>query len=106
MTAGEQAAQSKFNLQIPVDSPEAPELGDIILHALGRNPTFNSAAMSLHVLPPLFNRYDAGMKFGAHVDGAIRAIPRAGRRMCGDVTAAPADDSGLSRIAIHQGSIP
>lgn len=85
-TAGQQAAQSKFNLQLPVDSPQALELGDIILRALGRNPTFNSAAMPLHVLPPMFNRYDVGMTFGAHVDGAIRAIPGAGRRMRCDVS--------------------
>ncbi|MFS8036646.1 Fe2+-dependent dioxygenase [Xanthobacter sp. AM11] len=85
-TAGQQAAQSKFNLQLPVGSPQALELGDIILRALGRNPTFNSAAMPLHVLPPMFNRYDVGMKFGAHVDGAIRAIPGAGRRMRCDVS--------------------
>ena len=26
------------------------------------------------MFPPLFNRYDAGMTFGAHVDNAIRAI--------------------------------
>ena len=86
VTAGQQAARSKLNLQIPQEAPEALELGDIILRALGRNPVFNSAAMPLHVLPPLFNRYDTGMKFGAHVDGAIRAIPGAGRRMRCDVS--------------------
>lgn len=86
VTAGQQAAQSKLNLQVPQDAPAALELGDIILRALGRNPVFNSVAMPLHVLPPLFNRYDVGMKFGAHVDGAIRAIPGAGRRMRCDVS--------------------
>ncbi|MFG1378430.1 Fe2+-dependent dioxygenase [Xanthobacter autotrophicus] len=99
VTAGQQAAKSKFNLQIPVESPQALELGDIILRALGRNPIFNSAAMPLHVLPPMFNRYDVGMKFGAHVDGAIRAIPGAGRRLRTDVSTTvflsdPADYDG------------
>ncbi|MDI4655455.1 Fe2+-dependent dioxygenase [Xanthobacter autotrophicus] len=99
VTAGQQAAKSKFNLQIPVESPQALELGDIILRALGRNPVFNSAAMPLHVLPPMFNRYDVGMKFGAHVDGAIRAIPGAGRRLRTDVSTTlflsdPADYDG------------
>jgi PKHD-type hydroxylase len=42
--------------------------------------------MPLRVLPPMFNRYDVGMKFGAHVDGAIRAIPGAGMRMRADVS--------------------
>lgn len=99
VTAGEQAAKSKQNLQIPVESAEALELGDLILRALGRNPVFNSAAMPLHVLPPMFNRYDVGMKFGAHVDGAIRAVPGAGRRMRADVSTTvfltdPADYDG------------
>ncbi|HSI40800.1 MAG TPA: Fe2+-dependent dioxygenase [Xanthobacteraceae bacterium] len=86
VTAGQQAAKSKFNLQIPVESGEARELGDIVLRALGRNPLFNSAAMPFRVLPPMFNRYDVGMKFGAHVDGAIRAIPGAGLRMRTDIS--------------------
>lgn len=85
-TAGEQSAKAKHNLQIPEDSPTGRELGEVILRALGRNPTFNSAALPLRVLPPLFNRYDTGMKFDAHVDGAIRAIPGAGMRIRTDLS--------------------
>ncbi len=44
------------------------------------------AALPLRVLPPMFNRYDTGMKFHAHVDGSIRAIPGAGMRMRADVS--------------------
>lgn len=86
VTAGDQAAKAKFNLQIPEDAPQAREAGEMILRALGRNPLFNSAALPKTVLPPLFNRYDAGMKFDAHVDGAIRAVPGAGFRMRADVS--------------------
>ncbi|MFL1874610.1 Fe2+-dependent dioxygenase [Hansschlegelia beijingensis] len=86
-TAGDQAAKAKHNMQVPEDSPEARRLGELILTALARNPTFNSAALPLRVLPPMFNRYDEGMSFGAHVDGAIRAIPGAGgMRMRADVS--------------------
>jgi PKHD-type hydroxylase len=85
-TAGDQAAAAKFNLQIAEGSPAAMQAGDIILRALGRNPLFNSAALPYRVLPPLFNRYDAGMKFEAHVDGAIRMIPHAGIRMRADLS--------------------
>ncbi len=85
-TAGAQAARAKNNLQIPEDAPIARELGDLILRALGRNPLFNAAALPLRVLPPLFNRYDVGMGFGAHVDGAIRMVPGAGIRMRADVS--------------------
>lgn len=86
VTAGDQAAQAKFNLQIPENTPAAREAGEVILRALGRNAIFNSAALPFRVLPPMFNRYDTGMKFDAHVDGAIRAIPGAGIRMRADVS--------------------
>jgi PKHD-type hydroxylase len=74
-TAGEQSAQAKYNLQVPEDAPQARELGQTILALLGRNETFVSAALPLRVFPPLFNRYDAGMTFRAHVDNAIRFAP-------------------------------
>lgn len=85
-TAGEQAAKAKLNLQIPENSSVAKEAGEIILRALGRNALFNSAALPFRVLPPMFNRYDTGMKFDAHVDGAIRSVPGAGIRMRADVS--------------------
>ncbi|WP_343676795.1 Fe2+-dependent dioxygenase [Paraburkholderia heleia] len=86
VTAGEIAARAKHNLQLPEDSAAAREAGEIILRALGRNALFNSAALPLRVLPPLFNRYDVGMSFDAHVDGAVRAIPGVGLRMRADLS--------------------
>jgi PKHD-type hydroxylase len=74
VTAGAQSAQPKNNLQVPEDAPAARALGDIILGALGQNERFLSAALALRVFPPLFNRYDRGMDFGAHIDNAIRFV--------------------------------
>jgi PKHD-type hydroxylase len=74
VTAGAQSAQPKNNLQVPEDAPAARALGDIILGALGQNERFLSAALALRVFPPLFNRYDRGMEFGAHIDNAIRFV--------------------------------
>jgi PKHD-type hydroxylase len=71
-TAGHQSGQVKYNLQLPENSPEARELGDMVLQALARSPLFFSAVLPKQVFPPLFNRYDAGMTFGSHVDNAIR----------------------------------
>jgi PKHD-type hydroxylase len=73
-TAGTQSAQAKHNLQVPEDAPAARALGEIILSALGRNERFMSASLALRVFPPLFNRYDAGMEFGSHIDNAIRFV--------------------------------
>lgn len=72
VTAGHQSVQVKNNLQLPEGSPEARELGDMVLTALSRSNLFMSAVLPKQVFPPLFNRYDAGMTFGAHVDNAIR----------------------------------
>jgi PKHD-type hydroxylase len=79
VTAGEQASQAKNNLQVPEGSREARELGELVLRALGRSATFTSAALPLRVYPPMFNRYDTGMTFRAHVDNAIRHVPGGGR---------------------------
>src|SRR6478752_177802 len=72
ITAGHQSAQVKYNLQLPEDSLVARELGDMVMQTLARNNLFFSAVLPKQVFPPLFNRYDAGMVFGSHVDNAIR----------------------------------
>ena len=74
VTAGTQSAGSKNNLQVPEEAPAARGLGEIILGALGQNERFMSASLALRVFPPLFNRYDKGMEFGAHIDNAIRFV--------------------------------
>ncbi|MEO8300605.1 MAG: Fe2+-dependent dioxygenase [Rhizomicrobium sp.] len=74
VTAGSQSANAKRNLQVPENAPAARALGDMILTALGQNERFTSSALALRVFPPLFNRYDQGMNFGAHIDNAIRFV--------------------------------
>lgn len=105
VTAGDQAVKVKKNLQVPIDAPVAQELGQIILRALGANPTFMTATLPLRVLPPMFNRYDEGMTFGAHVDGAIRAIPGTGQRMRTDVSSTlfltPPEDYDGGELVVH-----
>jgi PKHD-type hydroxylase len=87
LTAGHQAARVKANQQLPGDDPTARELSDQVLRALERSPNFMAAALPRHVYPPLFNRYVPGMKFGAHVDNAIRQVPGTALRLRTDVSA-------------------
>jgi PKHD-type hydroxylase len=87
VTAGPQSAKVKHNLQLPETAPEARELGDMVLAALGRNALFFSAVLPKQVFPPLFNRYDAGMTFGAHVDNAIRGYLDTALKVRTDVSA-------------------
>lgn len=86
VTAGHQSAKVKHNLQLPENAPEARELGDMVLDALARSSLFMSAVLPKQVFPPLFNRYDAGMTFGAHVDNAVRGLPGTGLRIRTDVS--------------------
>ena len=87
VTAGHQGARVKDNEQIPATHPAARQVGEMILQALGKNPLFMSAALPLHILPPMFNRYSGGQTFGTHVDGSIRAIPGTNRRIRTDLSA-------------------
>ncbi|HEY9155091.1 MAG TPA: Fe2+-dependent dioxygenase [Opitutaceae bacterium] len=86
-TAGHQAAKTKDNLQIPIGHPTQRQIGELIVRALSSHPLFLSAALPLHVMPPMFNRYSGGQQFGTHVDGAIRQIQGTGHRIRTDLSA-------------------
>ena len=85
-TAGYQGAPVKRNQQIAEYSPVARELGDVVVASIERNPLFISAVLPNQVYPPLFNRYEDGMHFGSHVDGAVRVLPN-GVKLRTDVSA-------------------
>ena len=86
VTAGHQGARVKDNMQLPVESPAARQVGGMILKALGANPLFVSAALPLHILPPMFNRYSGGQTFGTHVDGSVRVVPGTNHRLRTDIS--------------------
>lgn len=86
-TAGAQSGAVKRNRQLPESSPVAKQLGDRILDALAQNPTFISAALPLRIFPPLFNKYEGGGAFDAHVDNAIRGVPGTPVRLRTDLSA-------------------
>ena len=86
-TAGHQSGLVKANLQLASDAPGVRELSVTVLHALEASPLFLSAALPRHVFPPLFNRYDAGMAFGTHIDNAVRQLPGTASRLRTDLSA-------------------
>jgi PKHD-type hydroxylase len=85
-TAGAQSALVKKNEQLPPNSEVARALGARVVKALTANPLFISAAIPLHIFPPLFNRYGAGHHFGIHVDNAVRGDPLTGLRIRTDLS--------------------
>ena len=86
-SAGYLSQAVKSNDQLPDTHPVAMKLGDMILRALEGNATFISAALPHKILPPLFNRYESGRQYGAHVDGAIRPIAGTPHRVRTDLSA-------------------
>ena len=87
VTAGYQGRRVKDNSQLPEHSQVARDLGDLVLAELERNALFISAALPALVYPPMFNRYQVGQEFGAHVDNAVRLLPGSGRKIRTDVSA-------------------
>lgn len=86
-TAGYQSAKVKDNFQLPEDCEAAGKLREIVVAALERNALFMSAALPARIFPPLFNRYEPGMGFGAHVDNAIRQVGNTPHRVRTDISA-------------------
>lgn len=87
LTAGHQSAQVKVNHQLPQSDVTAQALGTEVLRSLENSPLFISATLPQRVFPPLFNRYESGMEFGAHVDNAVRQIPGTAYRLRTDISA-------------------
>src|SRR4051812_1489932 len=105
VTAGHQSEQVKNNLQLPETAPEARELGEMVVGALRRNNLFFSAVLPKQVFPPLFDRYDSGMTFGAHVDNAIRGYLDTPLQVRTDISATlfisePADYDGGELVVV------
>jgi PKHD-type hydroxylase len=85
-TAGAQSAEVKKNEQLPPDGKTARKLGERVIVALTSNPLFISAAVPLHIFPPLFNRYTPGQFFGEHVDNCVRGDHLTGLRIRTDLS--------------------
>jgi PKHD-type hydroxylase len=99
ITAGHQSITVKENLQLSEDNEVAHALGADVLRALERSSLFMSAALPARVFPPLFNKYEAGMGFGDHIDNAIRPVKGTPIRVRTDISAtlflnAPEDYDG------------
>lgn len=86
-TSGAQSALAKRNRQLAEGSQAAQRAGAIVLDALAAAPLFVAAALPLKVFPLLFNRYEGGEAFGAHVDNAIRIRRGSDFRIRSDLSA-------------------
>jgi PKHD-type hydroxylase len=86
-TSGAQSALAKRNRQLAEGSEAAHSAGAAVLDALANSALFVAAALPLKVFPPLFNRYEGGEAFGAHVDSAVRIRRGSDFRVRADLSA-------------------
>ncbi len=78
-TAGGSARERKANLQITSGHPDHAPLALKVTEAYTRNAEFNAFAHPARIRAPMFNRYEAGMHYGPHIDAAITGAPGAMR---------------------------
>jgi PKHD-type hydroxylase len=71
-TAGRKARQVKSNLQLEEGTAEQQKLSAMVFQALQDHPEIAMAVIPHRISPILFNRYDAGMEYGWHMDNAVR----------------------------------
>ncbi|HEY4126520.1 MAG TPA: Fe2+-dependent dioxygenase [Gammaproteobacteria bacterium] len=74
-TAGDGSRGRKNNLQIGERDPSLPGLQEVVVNALSRHQVFQFLAVPKHLMPPMFNRYDVGMYYHAHVDFSLVGAP-------------------------------
>ncbi len=70
-TAIGKARDVKHNLQAERSGTALRELESLVSSSLFANGLFQAFAFPRKLRPPIFSRYEPGMNYGAHVDGAI-----------------------------------
>jgi PKHD-type hydroxylase len=85
-TVGAQGARVKHNEQLDPADPVARQLSERILVRLRSHPLFFSAVLPLRILPPMFNRYTGGGRYGQHVDGAVMSQLGTTQKLRSDVS--------------------
>ena len=70
-SAAASVAGRKSNLQLEPGTEGADLVGRVVIEALLRNEVFHAWAKPLHLTPPIFARYQPGMRYGAHVDSPV-----------------------------------
>ena len=74
VTAADSEVSVKNNLQLDRPDPRPTRLDQVIVAALNRNDVFRAVTLPKRILPPIFNRYQLGMRYDAHVDAAVMGL--------------------------------
>jgi PKHD-type hydroxylase len=74
-TATGGAKSIKHNLQLTGNDPAEGRAVELLVGALQAHPLFQVATWPDAMMRPMFCRYQAGMRYGDHIDGAIMGEP-------------------------------
>ncbi|QGM46229.1 Fe2+-dependent dioxygenase [Methylocystis heyeri] len=85
--SGGASKNAKRNTQLSPESELSRKLGSTVAKAMLASPSFLAAAIPLRILPPLFERYEAGDRYDPHVDNAVRGDATTGARIRVDLAA-------------------
>jgi len=66
---------AKKNLQVDVQDPAYNESVQILVNAAKRSRDFRDFALPMRFAPPLLCKYEPGMQYGVHTDGAYVRVP-------------------------------
>lgn len=75
-SAGDKIRNIKHNLQFDRDAGEPLDVDKIILNGLWRSERLVDALLPKHFLLPIFSKYEPGMAYDWHVDGALMGEER------------------------------
>lgn len=70
-SASASVAEQKRNLQLQPGAEGSELISRIVIDALLRSEMFQAWARPRHLTPPIFARYQKGMRYGLHVDAPI-----------------------------------
>ncbi len=74
LSAGKEARRVKNNEELSPKSEILEQLNNLVMGALVRNPTYQSAGLPVRVAAPYYARYSAGMSYGEHVDDPVMGM--------------------------------
>lgn len=74
LSAGKEARRVKNNEELSPKSEVFEQLNNLVMGALVRNPTYQSAGLPVRVAVPYYARYAAGMSYGEHVDDPVMGM--------------------------------
>jgi PKHD-type hydroxylase len=77
LSAGNDARQSKKNLELGADAERFDALNNVVMTALVQHPSYLQTALPARISAPIYARYLAGMEYGGHIDDPIMGAPGA-----------------------------